>query len=53
MSQEEEMKKTTFRLPKSLLKDVQRYGVDNDMTDTEIFNEAIRAWIKTHQKKKE
>lgn len=47
---EEEMTKTTFRMPKQLLKDVQIYGVNNDMTDTQIFNEALKAWMKSHKK---
>lgn len=49
--EEGEMTKTTFRMPKSLLKDVQRMGIDRDMTDTEIFNQAIRDWIERQQKK--
>lgn len=53
MSKQEadEMTKTTFRMPKSLLKEVQHYGVENEMTDTEIFNDAVKAWLKTHQRK--
>lgn len=51
--EDEEMTKTTFRMPKTLLKEIQHYGVSNDMTDTQIFNEALEAWMKTHQKKGE
>jgi uncharacterized protein YqeY len=50
VKEKEEMTKTTFRLPKSRLKQVQIYGVQNDMTDQEIFNEALDAWMRTHQK---
>ena len=42
---EEEMAKTTFRIAKSRLKEIQRYGIDHDMTDTQIFNEAIKVWL--------
>jgi hypothetical protein len=42
---EEEMTKTTFRMPKALLKQVQIYGVNNDLTDTQIFNEALSDWM--------
>jgi len=48
---DEEMTKTTFRMPKELLKSVQRLGIDKDMTDTEIFNDAIKDWIERQQKK--
>jgi hypothetical protein len=41
----EEMTKTTFRMPKTLLKEVQIFGVQNDMTDQEIFNQALREWM--------
>lgn len=44
------MTKTTFRMPKALLKEVQIYGVNNDMTDTQIFNEALKAWMKEQKK---
>ena len=48
----EEMTKTTFRMPKAVLKDVQRFGIDNDMTDTQIFNEAVKVWLKEQKKLK-
>jgi hypothetical protein len=48
---EDEMTKATFRLPKSRLKEVQIYGIENDMTDQQIFNDALDAWMRTHQKK--
>lgn len=50
--EEEEMTKTTFRMPKELLKDVQHFGIENDMTDTQIFNEALKAWMKEQRKLK-
>ncbi len=46
------MTKTTFRMPKGLLKDVQHFGIENDMTDTQIFNEALKAWMKEQKKLK-
>jgi metal-responsive CopG/Arc/MetJ family transcriptional regulator len=45
MSTEEEMTKTTFRMPKSLLKEIQHQGIEKEMTDTEIFNAALRDWL--------
>ncbi len=42
---EEEMTKTTFRLPKTLLKQVQIKGIEKDMTDQEIFNRAVTDWL--------
>lgn len=50
--EEEEMTKTTFRMPKALLKEIQHYGISNDMTDTQIFNEALRDWMSRQVKKK-
>lgn len=47
----EELTKTTFRLSKSLLKEVQQYGLDHDMTDTDIFNEALRDYLSKHKSK--
>lgn len=46
------MTKTTFRMPKALLKEIQHYGISNDMTDTQIFNEALRDWMSRQVKKK-
>jgi len=37
--------KTTFRLPKSLLKEVKQYGLDHEMTHTEVFIEALREYL--------
>ena len=48
---DDEMAKTTFRLPKSLLKRAQRFGIDNDMTDTDIFNAALRQFLEAKSKK--
>jgi predicted transcriptional regulator len=45
MSTEQEMAKTTFRLPKSLLREVKHYATDHDKTDTDIFVEALREYL--------
>lgn len=37
--------KTSFRLRKSMLKQVQQYGLDNDMNDTDIFVAALRNFL--------
>lgn len=52
MDKPEEMTKTTFRMPKELLKEVQHFGIDHDMSDTEIFVQALRDWITKEGKKK-
>jgi len=49
---EEEMTKTTFRMPKPLLKAVKHYATDHEMTDTEIFIQALRDWMAKEAKKK-
>jgi hypothetical protein len=46
----EELTKVTFRTQKSLLKEVQHYAIENDMTDTQVFNDAVRAYMKVHKK---
>ncbi len=48
--EEEEMTKTTFRMPKALLREVKHYATDNDLTDTQIFNEALKAWMKEQKR---
>lgn len=45
------MTKTTFRMPKMLLKQVQHFGIENDMTDTQIFNKALKEWMANHGKR--
>lgn len=47
-----EVTKTTFRLPKPLLKEVKRYAIDHDKNDTEIFLEAIREYLDKRRKGK-
>jgi hypothetical protein len=42
---EEEWTKTTFRLPKSLLRSVKHYATDHDMSDTDVFNVALREYL--------
>jgi predicted transcriptional regulator len=44
------MTKTTFRLPKSLLREVKHYATDHDKSDTEIFNEALREYLDKRKK---
>ena len=50
MSQQEEWTKTTFRLPKSLLKKVKHLATDQEKSDTEIFNEALKQYMKGQDK---
>jgi hypothetical protein len=50
--EDEELAKTTFRMPKSLLKEVQHYGIENDMTDQQIFNDALKAWLREQKRLK-
>lgn len=44
------MTKTTFRMPKALLKKVKHYAVENETTDTQVFTDALRAYMKAHEK---
>lgn len=48
----DEIVKTTFRLPKSKLKEVKQFGLDNEKSDTEIFLEAINEYLEKHERKK-
>lgn len=47
-----EIVKTSFRMPKSKLKEIQQFGLDNDKTDTEIFIEAIDEYLAKREKGK-
>ena len=49
---DDEMTKTTFRMPKSMLKAVKHYATDHEMTDTEVFMSALREWMAKEAKKK-
>jgi len=42
---EQEMTKTTFRLPKTLLREAKHYATDHDMTDTDVFTEALQEYL--------
>jgi hypothetical protein len=44
-AKDDEIVKTSFRMPKSKLKEIQQYGLDNDKTDTQIFLEAIQEYL--------
>jgi hypothetical protein len=44
-SGKEGLTKTTFRLPTSLLKEVKHYAVDREMSDQDVFNAALRAYM--------
>ncbi len=47
----DEMTKTTFRLAKSLLKQVKQYALDHDVTDTDVFTEAIKEYLNKRRPK--
>jgi len=49
---DEEWTKTTFRLPKKLLKEVKQYGLDNEKTDTDVFIEALKDFLEKKKGKK-
>ncbi len=49
---EEEITKTTLRLPKRLLKQLKQYGLDNDRSVTDIAIEAFKEYLDRHQGKK-
>jgi len=42
---EDEIAKTTFRMPKSMLRQVKHYATDHDMTDTDVFVQALKEWL--------
>lgn len=52
MTDEKEMTKTTFRLSKSLLREVKHYATDHDMTDTNVFTEALQEYLSKKAGKK-
>lgn len=47
---DDDIVKTTFRMPKSKLKEVKQYGLDNDMTDTEVFMQALDEYLSKRSK---
>lgn len=49
--EDDEMTKTTFRMPKTLLKEVKHYAIEKDMTDTQVFVQALRNWMTTEARK--
>ncbi len=51
--EEDEMTKTTFRMQKSLLKDVKHYAIDHDTSDTDVFNQAVKEFMTKHYDEEE
>ncbi|HEV2119434.1 MAG TPA: hypothetical protein VGS11_04940 [Candidatus Bathyarchaeia archaeon] len=47
------MTKTTFRLPKALLKQVKQYALDHDANDTAVFLDALREYLNKHKTKRQ
>ena len=50
MSETEEIVKTSFRLAKSLLREAKHYATDHDMTDTEVFTDALTQYLRGKKK---
>jgi|GEM_PF-5546485 len=50
--EKEEVTKATYRMPKSLHKELQIYGVEHDMTDQEVAITALRDFLKEQRKLK-
>jgi len=50
---EEEVTKTTFRMPKALLKQVKQYALDHDTNDTAVFVDAVREYLNKHKPRKQ
>jgi hypothetical protein len=46
---DEEIIKITFKIPKSLSKEVAIYGINNDVSAQQIFNEALLEWMAKHR----
>ncbi len=49
MQKEENIARTTFKLPKTLLKDAKRYALEHDMTETDVFNKALTEFLMLHE----
>jgi hypothetical protein len=49
MATDNDMAKTSIRLPKKLWRDVRRYALDHDMEAQRIVAEALTAWLKSKQ----
>ena len=45
MSKREEVVKTTWRMPKSLLKELKQYALDNDMKVTDVAMQAFKEFL--------
>lgn len=51
MPEDEEIIKTSFRIPRKLKKEVERYSVESDKTETVILKEALEEYLQRHWKK--
>lgn len=49
---DEEITKTTLRIPKRLLKQLKQFGLDNDKSVTDIAIEAFKEFLDRHQRKR-
>lgn len=50
MPEQNEIKRTSYRIPRTLKKDVERYSVESDKTETEIVKEALEEYLRRHFK---
>ena len=44
----EEITKITFKIPKALSKQIAIYGINNDISAQQIFNDALQEWVEKH-----
>jgi hypothetical protein len=51
LPENEEIIKTSFRIPRKLKKEVERYSVESDKTETVILKEALEEYLQRHWKK--
>jgi len=51
LPEDPEITKTSYRIPRKLKKDVERYSVESDKTETEIIKEALEEYLQRHWKK--
>jgi predicted DNA-binding protein len=48
MQQKTEIIRTSYRIPRTLKKNVERYSVESDKTETEIVKEALEEYLQRH-----
>ena len=50
MSEQERVIKTSFRIPKQLMKNVKRFCVESEMSQTDVITQALEEYLKKHKR---